>query len=117
MAGSHQSYRQSSVVEPRHLVIERRRHGLAQVGNNKSGSNGIDNRSATAFYPAGIGNACADRQSTSLGVSTTSIASTFTSFFVHSAGGEAAVTITYKMNDGVVRHPVENHFGEPLLHV
>ena len=71
---------------------------IAQVGNNRSGSNGIDNGSATAFYP-GIGNAFADTT-----VNFPTVKNNFngqtTSFFVQSAGSEAAVTITYKMNDG-----------------
>lgn len=70
---------------------------VAQLGNNKSGTVGVSDGTATAFYQ-GIGGEATDTK-----VSFPTVKHNFngqtTTFYVQ-AVGDADVTITYKMNDG-----------------
>ena len=79
---------------------------IAQVGNNQSGSVGVANGTASAFYP-GLGGASAATT-----VNFPTVKNNFngqtTSFYIQAAGGAANVTITYKMNDGSTHAQTQN---------
>lgn len=73
---------------------------VAQVGNNQSGSVGVSNGTATAFYQ-GIGGEFA---ATTINFPTVkhNFSGQTTTFYVQAAGADANATITYRMNDGSV---------------
>ena len=73
---------------------------VAQLGNNDSGSVGVDGGTATAFYQ-GIGGEKIDTKVMFPTVKHNYNDQT-TTFYVQAAGADADVTITYQMNDGTV---------------
>lgn len=71
---------------------------VAQLGNNKSGTVGVDAGTASAFYQ-GIG-APAAKQVVNFPTVKHNFGGQTTTFYIQATSSAASVTITYKMNDG-----------------